>query len=177
MARIYENMSRLFIVQLAKLRSGPSQAAKPRSRKTPTRQSSIEYRDCKDIAVQKLYWLQFTLANRGLRVELPLIEIDRNSFAGVLEYIGSDSCPLAIYLRETRPGVYRQICCADELRRTIMRQFLDYRVCKLGQQFHVLEQDQLLSKILKKHSFQVDFKAITRWPLYSPNDNNQWNAT
>jgi hypothetical protein len=81
----------------------------------PFARSPEEFRHCKDISVGKSHSLDFSLTNRGLRIDLPLIKLGDGNFAAVLDVYGRDQCRRAIYLKEERAGVYRRVRCTEEL--------------------------------------------------------------
>lgn len=79
--------------------------------------SPMEFRSCTDLNVSESNSTDFSMTNRGLRIDLPLISAEDGTFLAVLDCCGEDNCRRAIYLKEVpqRPGVYRRVRCAEEL--------------------------------------------------------------
>jgi hypothetical protein len=55
------------------------------------------------------------MTNRGLRIDLPLVNVEKELWAAVLDCRGTNSCRYAIYLRKVRAGVYSRIRCHELL--------------------------------------------------------------
>ncbi|KAF1995521.1 HET domain-containing protein [Amniculicola lignicola CBS 123094] len=81
----------------------------------PFAQSPEEFLHCKDISIRESHSLDFSLTNRGLRIDLPLMRLQDGNFAAVLDVYDQDHRRRAIYLKEQRAGVYRRVRCTEEL--------------------------------------------------------------
>jgi hypothetical protein len=145
--------------------------------------SPAEFRHCKDITVGKEHSLDFSMTNRGLRINLPLISVEDGNFAAILDSQGPDDCRLAIYLKEVRPEVYHRVRCTEELRRIDPTEvipspktvYIEPAVSRL------FSRDQSMIRE-DEYSFRVDFRAALGHGFcceghYNPDDKFQWNST
>jgi hypothetical protein len=153
----------------------------PGAERGPFARSPAEFRHCKDLTAGKGHSLDFSMTNRGLRIDLPLMTVEDGNFAAVLDCHGPDDCRRAIYLKEVRPGVYRRVRCTEELLRvdpdeeipTPKTVYIEPAVPR------TLGRDRLMPQE-DGYSFRVDFRAalVNGFHLeqrHSPDGNFQWN--
>jgi hypothetical protein len=133
--------------------------------------------------------MDFSMTNRGLRIDLPLISAEEGTFVAVLDFRGQDNCRRAIYLKEVpqRPGVYRRVRCAEELRRigpdqiipppetVFIKSTLD-RTLTLGDRAFIRELYVLLVDFITTltHGFYIEqhrtLEASCQWNLENSNE-------
>ncbi|KAK5558100.1 hypothetical protein LTR46_004279 [Exophiala xenobiotica] len=155
----------------------------PGAERGPFARSPTEFRHCKDFTAGEGHSLDFSMTNRGLRIDLPLVIVEDGNFAAVLDCRGPDNFRRAIYLKEVRPKVYRRVRCTEELRRidpgevisTPTTVYIEPAIPRtLGRDRSMPRKDG--------YSFRVDFRAalLNSFSLeqhYSPDDKFQWNLT
>lgn len=149
----------------------------------PFARTPTEFRQCKDFTAGKGHSLEFSMTNRGLRIDLPLVRVEDGNFAAVLDCLGPDNRRLAIYLKEVRPEVYRRVRCTEEFPRidhseTISAPKTVYIEPAVPR---ILGRDRSIPQT-DRYSFRVDFRAalLNGFCLerhHSPDDKLQWNVT
>lgn len=124
----------------------------------PFAKSPTEFRHCKDFTSGEGHALDFSMTNRGLRIDLPLIKAEDGHFAAVLDCRGLDDCRRAIYLKEVRPGVYRRVRCT-ELRRIDPGDLIPTPKTVYVEQAAPRTLGRDRSKLLEdRYTFRIDFR-------------------
>ncbi|KAL5372029.1 hypothetical protein DPSP01_013802 [Paraphaeosphaeria sporulosa] len=93
----------------------PNDERGPRER-GPLAVNPVEFVACQQVRLlERIHSRDFLMTNRGLRMRLPLIEVQDGALAAVLDCMGDDDRRLAIFLKEVHPKVYHRIRCSEVL--------------------------------------------------------------
>jgi hypothetical protein len=150
----------------------------PGEERGPFALSPAEYQTCKHFTAGDGYSSEFSMTNRGLRIELPLIRRKDGVLAAVLDCRESDDCRRAIYLKEVRRGVYRRVRCAEELLRISLEEdipapetlYIERAISR------TLGRDRPKDKAysFRVHSANALLKGFYVRQHYSPDNRSQW---
>ncbi|OAK97067.1 HET domain-containing protein [Phaeosphaeriaceae sp. SRC1lsM3a] len=87
----------------------------PGPNRGPLARSPEEFRKSKDFLIGSSPSSEFSMTNRGLRIDLPLMQLGDGTFAAILDVYDRQNCRYAIYLEQQSPGVYRRIRYTESL--------------------------------------------------------------
>ncbi|KAI2488086.1 HET domain-containing protein [Pyrenophora tritici-repentis] len=149
----------------------------------PLAQSPEELRDCRGFVEGKQDSTDFSMTNRGLRINLPIVEGKGGSLVAILNCVDAENRRLGIYLKRTRPDVYHRIRCADELPMIDSDEELPtpetlYIVPAAPR---TLGRDRWQPNPAE-YTFKVDFRSVSLNGFslqqhYSPVSDNRWNIS
>lgn len=148
-------------------------------------QSPAEFEHCRYFTAGTGNSSEFSMTNRGLRIDLPLIANEDGTFAAVLDCLGPEGNRRAIYLKKVHDhdDIYRRDRSAEDLR------MIDSGEAIPAPQTVYIESGITQSlgrgRLIQKnygYKVQVDFGSALRHGFslrqhYSPDDWRQWDSS